>query len=494
MCTSCETLAAELVCFCDYPLAVLCTGQCLEKHRKKTGFHFETPVHNLPNVTKEDFSAYQAWVFGLKRAQLEVIKNIARIDVFEEEVVAAFDHIENEIGDMKRACQAAIQTLRQTISEMINTAVGETTAQAFNSDPQFTTYLSHWIWWGANPNNKADLQFYRSSTHIGDREAIFELISIEMKPLMTFLPELPPDLVPTPKSTLDVSNTPGLVSTLFVLSDLLVPESAGDSTVIPEGAKSQSTPSAEQPLSAQTAYGDRAGYVKETGLLIDSVHSHPSTQEIAHPELREEAKEELTTSRFQQSKSTSGSDQLPAELFVNRRSASGSVTRRTSCAVCNAEYTAEDKEYFCPGACRCRLCTIQGLTGELSQCKLCSKEVSIEIIKLVNKGRCRCEICGVVVEIRDLEAKSRCKICRQCVILLPEGKGHCRLHPYAAFEITPAHYEDLQQMMNGCTWACCANATYQDPTLQLQCGHYMCKVHKRDLKYCRCCKAAARKQ
>lgn len=194
MCTSCKENVAEWVCFCDYPLAVLCTGQCLQKHRKKTGFHFETPVYSLPNVTKEDFSAYQTWLFGLKRAQQEVIKNIAGIEEFEEEVVTAFEHVEKEIGDMKRACQAAIQTLKQTISEMINTAVGETTAQALDPVPQFTTILSQWIWWGASPGNKADLQFYRPSTHIGDRDAIFELISIEMKPLMAFLPELPPDI------------------------------------------------------------------------------------------------------------------------------------------------------------------------------------------------------------------------------------------------------------------------------------------------------------
>ena len=94
MCSICEVDAAEVVCFCDYPLATLCQGQCLQKHRSSLGFHFEVPISVSPYVAKENFGACQHWLFGLRRAQQALRKNIATIETFEVEMKAAFEHIE----------------------------------------------------------------------------------------------------------------------------------------------------------------------------------------------------------------------------------------------------------------------------------------------------------------------------------------------------------------------------------------------------------------
>jgi len=206
MCSTCEVDAAEVVCFCDYPLATLCQGQCLQKHRSSLGFHFEVPISVSPYVAKENFGACQHWLFGLRRAQLALRKNVATIETFEGEIKAAFGHIEREIAALKEKYKAAIEELKQTVAGMIEAAIGETTAQAFHSEPQFTCPLSEWIWWGANPANTGDLLLYRFSANTGDRETIGQLVYVELERLGTFLPELPLHLVSTQKTALQISS------------------------------------------------------------------------------------------------------------------------------------------------------------------------------------------------------------------------------------------------------------------------------------------------
>jgi len=206
MCSTCQIDTAEVVCFCDYPLAALCKGQCLQKHRKDPKFHFEMPIYASTYVSRENFSACQNWLFGLRRAQQALKKNIATIETFEGEIKAAFEHIEREIATLKEEYKAAIAGLKQTVAGMIEAAIGETTAQAFHSEPQFTCPLSEWIWWGANPANTGDLLLYRFSANAGNRETIGQLISVEVERLGTFLPELPLHLVSTQKTALQISS------------------------------------------------------------------------------------------------------------------------------------------------------------------------------------------------------------------------------------------------------------------------------------------------
>ena len=207
LCSTCQIGTAEVVCFCDYPLAALCQGQCLQKHRQMPKFHFEMPVYASTYVSRENFSACQNWLFGLRRAQQALKKNIATIETFEGEIKTAFEHIEREIAALKEEYKAAIAGFKQTVAGMIEAAIGETTAQAFHSEPQFTCPLSEWIWWGASPANAGELLLYRFSANTREREAIGHLISVEVERFGTFLPELPLHLVYTQKTALQISSS-----------------------------------------------------------------------------------------------------------------------------------------------------------------------------------------------------------------------------------------------------------------------------------------------
>ena len=99
MCSACEVDAAEVVCFCDSPLATLCLGQWLQKHRSIPKFRFEMPVNQSLSVTRDNFSAAQNWAFGLNKAQQALSKNIAAI--FAGGLEIAFGHIEREIATLK---------------------------------------------------------------------------------------------------------------------------------------------------------------------------------------------------------------------------------------------------------------------------------------------------------------------------------------------------------------------------------------------------------
>ena len=189
MCTSCQVDDADLVCLCDYPLVALCSGQCLQKHRGIPTFHFEMPVVCMEAVNKDNFSTCQTWIFGISRAQQALRKNIAAIEAFEVEIEASFGHLEREIANLKGEYKAAIQTLKRNIAEMIDTAIGETTAQALTSNPLFTSPLSGLIWEAAHPGNPANSQLYRFSIEL---EADFsQLISIRMEQNHPLLPEFP---------------------------------------------------------------------------------------------------------------------------------------------------------------------------------------------------------------------------------------------------------------------------------------------------------------
>lgn len=229
MCCYCRENVTEWVCFCDYPLAVLCSGECLQKHKKTPGFHFEMKINILPSVTRENFSACQAWLFGLNRAQQAMRKNIAGIEEFEKDIVAVLEQICGEIANMvkeiaalKREYQAAVQILKQALSEMIDSAIGETTAKALYPKPQFINPLSQWIWWGADTANSSDLQLYRTSAHMKGRMSLSELISIEMTPLGSFLPRLPPHLVRPQKHALEISNRLCMISIISKRTSCIV--------------------------------------------------------------------------------------------------------------------------------------------------------------------------------------------------------------------------------------------------------------------------------
>ena len=178
-----------------------------------------------------------------------------------------------------------------------------------------------------------------------------------------------------------------------------------------------------------------------------------------------------------------------------QRSGSGIVPKRTSCIVCQANYTKEDNVYFCPGACRCRLCLIEGVTGEMTTCKYCHKDLSLEVNSLVNRGRKRCHICWLAVEIEELEADSPCTICCRCVsvcserswIGLKKAKGQCRIHPSNTFDIDKDYYTALKLKIEFDQWACCPRASRDDR--RLACGHNVCAVHQEHLRFCRKCQS-----
>jgi hypothetical protein len=147
------------------------------------------PVSQLSSVNRDNFSANQTWIFGLSRAHQALRKNIAAIEAFEAEIEASFGHLEREIADLKGEYKSAIETLKRNIADMIDTAIGETTAQALTSNPQFTSPLSGLIWESAHPGNPANPPLYHFSIEL---EVDFsQLISIRMEKNHPALPDFP---------------------------------------------------------------------------------------------------------------------------------------------------------------------------------------------------------------------------------------------------------------------------------------------------------------
>jgi len=541
LCSTCQIDTAEVVCFCDYPLAALCKGQCLQKHRKDPKFHFEMPIYASTYVSRKNFSACQSWLFGLSRAQQALRKNIDTIKTFEGEIKAACEHIEREIAKLKQGYRAAIEELKQTVTGMIEAAIRETTAQAFMSRPHFTCPLSEWIWWGANPANTGDLLLYRFSAQTRERETIGQLISVEVEKFGTFLPELPLHLVYTQKRILEISIPlcslsilPQVVPSLFQELDNLSasePQFSSEKRSNPQDFplispnQSPQHPNFHQsqranPLS-QSAPGDKVkGFARATaskyqGNLVDGskvwgaeggreekdasgklgLTGERLGEGRGDSQLRneEEEKKAQKEDRSQRSMCRQASGELGGESEPVLTAVKGTVGKRTSCVVCQAHYTREDSAYFCPGACRCHRCVIEGTAGEMATCKYCHKALSKQVSLLVNRGYKRCDVCGLVVGIEKLEASAPCTICSRCVIIeserswigLKKAKGHCRIHQTNTIDIEKRYYTDLQQKTKFDKWACCPRATSDDR--RLDCGHHVCAVHQEHLRFCRTC-------
>jgi len=517
-------------------------------------FHFEMPVYASAYVSRENFSACQTWLFGLSRAQQALKKNIAAIETFEGEIKAAFEHIEREIETLKGEYRAAIAGLKQTVAGMVEVAIEETTAQAFMSEPQCSCPLSSWIWWGANPANTGDLLLYRFSVNAGNREAIGQLISVEVERLGTFLPELPLHLVSTQKAALQISSplcSLSILPRIEALDPLDYCPTYGHNRISGNGNSCFSSELANQRLIP--ASGPQFSPEKRTNPLdvflissspfpqhpdLDKLQSYRVKTHMAFPTIhrgRTVNERKVTVSeggergkKAARMKTASGNLAPTGEIWVDLelkteeehikgprenaaqksacrlvsdeqvrdnervpRTALGTVAKRTSCVVCQAHYTPEDNHYFCPGACRCHRCVIEGIYDEMSTCTYCRKVFSVNVSSLVSRrGKRRCHVCGIVVGYEELQASALCAICSRCVLIGPEvlsqkAKGRCRLHQEDTFDIDKDYYTDLQRRMKLELWACCPRATSDDR--RLGCGHYVCAVHREHLEFCRTC-------
>jgi len=156
MCQACGVNTAELVCFCNFPLAMLCQSQCVQKHKNQPGFHFELPITSSSFPPKEHFPACQNWLFNLSRAQQALRKSLTSLEAFEAEIAAAFEYAVSQIETIKAEYLAAFQTLKTSVAGMVEAAIWETTAQALTCEPQFTQSLSEWVWRSADPANQGD--------------------------------------------------------------------------------------------------------------------------------------------------------------------------------------------------------------------------------------------------------------------------------------------------------------------------------------------------
>jgi len=166
--------------------------------------------------------------------------------------------------------------------------------------------------------------------------------------------------------------------------------------------------------------------------------------------------------------------------------------RNTNCRVCGEAYTIKDKEYQCPGACRCRHCIIEVRARKVVIfCKNCNENFPKGTRKLIDDSFDRCHICGIAVKCTEMERLAPCNnVCRRCVLLnlkpntrvSKSTKAFCPCNPEITFTIDPQRYKDLAEMPIS---ACCTRATLEDQ--DLSCSHRVCKTHETNLKVCRSC-------
>ena len=183
-----------------------------------------------------------------------------------------------------------------------------------------------------------------------------------------------------------------------------------------------------------------------------------------------------------------------AQIPMNEEPIGGPLPQNTNCMVCQAKYTSEDIPYFCPQACRCRRCVVEGLFGHKTRiCKHCNKAVSQEAWEMIIRDKGRCHVCGIVVGTEEIEINSPCTICYQCVKTIPEKylrkeKGQCPTHTSNIFDVDSGYYREFRLKLKFSTSACCSFATARDT--RLDCRHYVCATHQEHLKSCRNCHAA----
>ena len=429
MCSTCQTNPAKSLCFCDYPLTAFCSGQCMEKHRSLPGFHFEMPISQSPSVTRENFSAYQTWVFGLSRAQQALRKNLSTIQSFEGELEAAFGHIEKEIAALKGEYKEAIARLKQTIAAMIEPAIGETTAQALSPDPQFAFPLSGWIWEKADPSTPGNLQLYHMTIKIGDKGDILKLISAEFERNSSVLPEFP-------FKTTEISNAN--LTTYRPISNRLLNSSL-----------------------------PRASVDDTAELSLRSKHSRSLNPLISQ--------ESVPYKRFAPS--------LSAQITPKSSS--------STCKTCTYASSAKSQISRCPNSCECRVCLAESILAPNSkqQCPYCSLPYSQAISTPILEEYVRCHVCGLVVRKTKLDPEIPCHPCQSCVVIYSETSfwlfsSQVRTCPEC--ESTPRGMQEAGKGRSGEELSACCERSL-DGGSGLECGHFVCKAHSGSLKRCRAC-------
>ena len=204
MCMSCGERPADTLCFCVFPLVHLCSSDCLTKHRQIPRFHYELPTTYDNYVVKENFSECQDWLFRLSRAQQSLKDNLTALDAFQKELEANFLVIDREIQTIKEEYRQEIQSIRTKLSEMIESAVAETTKTALHPSAESEAPLTQWIWWRTQPAHHLDEQLYRMNMQVREKEEFRRLVCVKMEPLTNFIPKFGLS-APVPECVLSIS-------------------------------------------------------------------------------------------------------------------------------------------------------------------------------------------------------------------------------------------------------------------------------------------------
>ena len=188
VCASCGVAQAEVLCFCDFPLPVLCTGPCLQKHRYTPGFHHEMTVAVAPIITNDNFRVCQAWLFSLSRAHQSLRKNLHSIDRLERDIETTFTQVKLQLESLQLDYLTSIRTLKATLSDLIESAISETTINALNPNPLWSNPVSKLIWNDAKSPNKGPLDLYDLEVRVGRKEDIWNAVNVKFTPLYADLP------------------------------------------------------------------------------------------------------------------------------------------------------------------------------------------------------------------------------------------------------------------------------------------------------------------
>lgn len=177
----------------------------------------------------------------------------------------------------------------------------------------------------------------------------------------------------------------------------------------------------------------------------------------------------------------------PSQLRVSREKLPSVEAARGFCITCGRAYRSKDATYQCPSACQCKDCSIEAaLDAPNRVCFSCKQEYEEEVVNRMRAKWQNCHVCGITRKLKHMALQIPCSVCIRCIIVMSADNssiGICaqckgKPHQISEKEIEQTHYK--------LKFACCRLAkTLQARTLS--CGHQVCKVHSRTLRWCRKC-------
>lgn len=157
-CSLCSTNLASQFCICSN-LPQFCSA-CKATHETKPGFHFSLPLAGLDYVTPQNQSQYKVWLVCLSNSQEKLLENLPLIDQCRREIEAKCGHFQDELGETKAEILQTLDQLQGNLTESIQAAIHETSANAYLGQYQPSTYLATLVWTHSSANSAEPISLF----------------------------------------------------------------------------------------------------------------------------------------------------------------------------------------------------------------------------------------------------------------------------------------------------------------------------------------------